>query len=160
MEAVEKDQECIEQEWLKMTLVGQDVSPKESVNHGKEGAHLVSALPLGSPMVDVSKKGNFVSGEVEDLRSVSHDEEDQWEEDASVVEWSTVGKKKNNKSKNKNRKNEGEKAEQSHPKNMKRGPKPKGDASQNRLDGKPPGVSRKHGDVGSSLSPVGRPSNQ
>ena len=76
MEVMEKDQECIDQERLKMTLVGQNVSPKESVNHGKKGAHLVSTLPLEPHVVDVSKKGNFICGEVEDLLSMSHDEED------------------------------------------------------------------------------------
>ena len=83
---------------------------------------------------------------------------DQWEEEVSNVEWSMVGRKKNKKGKFKNRKKEGEMADLVHPKPSKRGPKPKGDKIFS--EDKPFSISRKHGDVGSSLSPVGRPSNQ
>ena len=44
------------------------------------------------------------------------------------------------------------------PKPLKRGPKPKGDKIF--AEDKPLSISRKNGDVGSSLSLVGRPSNQ
>lgn len=67
---------------------------------------------------------------------------------------------KKSKGKNKIKKKEGEKAP---PKSMKGGHKPKGDILQNKSEGplaKSLGATHKNGDVGSSLSPVGRPSNQ
>ena len=65
---------------------------------------------------------------------------------------------KNNKGKLKNRKKVGEKTELVPPKPSKKGPKPKGE--KNCSTDIPLGISRKHGDVGASLSSVGRPSNQ
>ena len=65
---------------------------------------------------------------------------------------------KNNKGKLKIRKKEGEKTKLVPPKPSKKGPKPKGD--KNCSENMPLGISCKHGDVGASLSPVGRPSNQ
>ena len=104
---------------------------------------------------DLAKKGNFFSGEVEDLAPV---EEDLWEEEAPIDEWTTVGGEKNYKGKPKNRKKVGEKVDLVLAKPSKKGPKPKGDKIFS--TDLPPGTSRKHGDVGAPLSPVGRPSNQ
>ena len=85
-------------------------------------------------------------------------EEDLWEEEVPIGEWSTVREKKNNKGKLKNKKKDGEKTELVPPKPSKKGPKHKGD--KNFSENMPLGISHKHGDVGASLSSVGRPSNR
>lgn len=74
-------------------------------------------------------KGNFFSGDVEDLISISQDMDDDWDEDALIAEWTKVENK--TKGKNKNNTREGEKIL---PKNNKKGPKPKGEAVRMFLD--------------------------
>ena len=121
-----------------------------------KGTHENLALS-DHPLKLSTMKGNFVSGEVEDLISASQDMDDEWDEDALIAEWTKVEKKP--KGKNKNKAKEGAKIL---PKNNKKGPKPKGDLVLNRSEVttvKPLGTILKNGDVGSSLSPIGRPSN-
>ena len=140
---------------MEKTLDGQDNSSLIDGNQSSAVAYMLPASPVNSSEKDLVKQGNFVSGEVEDLALV---EEDLWEEEVPIGEWTTVGGKKNNKGKLKNRKKDGEKTELVPLKPSKKGPKPKGDS--NCSANMPLGISRKHGDVGATLSPVGRPCNQ
>lgn len=129
----------------------------ETIKDCVKGTHENPARS-GHPLILTTMKGNFVSGEVKDLISSSQDMDDEWDEDALIADWTKVEKKP--KGKNKNKAKEGAKI---FPKNNKKGSKPRGDLVLIRSEGIvviPSSTILKNGDVGSSLSPIGRPSNQ
>ena len=126
VDVLEHNKECLVQQpcdSLEKTLVDHDASSLIDGNQSSAVAQMHPAYPIYSSEKELVKKGNFVSGEVEDLARV---EEELWEEEVPIGEWSTVGGKKNNKRKLKNKKKDGEKTELVPPKPSKKGPKPKG----------------------------------
>lgn len=105
------------------------------------------------------KVGTFVSGEIEDILSVSQDEDVAWDEEIYEAFWTIVGKH------SKGRKKGNRKDEDSAPvKNNKKGSKAESNfGNSNPVKGKHGSSSKigkaslKNGDVGSSPTTVGRP---
>ena len=142
---------------LKKTPVDKDIIPKDGKGNVEDESQMEFVFSKGTLAKETLLEGKFVRGEVEDLLTISHDEEVVWEEEGSIADWILVAK--NSKERKKGGKREDELAST---KNIKKGPKAKGEILNNRsggLSSTPLGATLKNGDVGSSPSSVGRPSN-
>ena len=95
MDVLEHNKECLVQhnlcDSLEKTLVGQDASSLIDGNQSFAVAQMHLASPIYSSEKELVKKGNFISGKVKDLALV---EEDLWEEEVPIGEWTTAGGKK------------------------------------------------------------------
>ena len=141
---------------LKTIPTNKDIIPKDGKGNVEDWTQVESIFPKGTLAKETLLEGNFFRGEVEDLLTISHDEEVVWEEEGSIADWIPVGKK------TKGKKKGGKKEEFVSTKNIKKGTKAKGKILKSRssaLSSMPLGATLKNGDVGSSPSPVGRPSN-
>ena len=68
------------------------IIPKDGKDNVKGGTQMDTIVPLEHLAKEIMLDGNFVRGEVEDLLTISHDEEVVWEEDSSNAIWILVGK--------------------------------------------------------------------